>query len=250
MTEINLYFMRHSLSCVNYEKSNKITPDLKKNLHRDTPLTKCGKKFLERNKYKMFLPKFDIILSSPLMRAIQTSYEFIKKNNKISLIPHISKVSDGKDGRKNKPSNNPLPKEEQIKFMKLYDPKFKEDKIDYSYLNKNNPINFSEIDKDKCLKWIKRNLNSLCKKNKVRSNKKSINIFIGCHSKTLKILLNLEDDDKVLNNDIVHVYMKDGKEIFTKKINIKVKDDVKKCKIKSKEEDEYCGLTYYAHNQE
>ena len=136
--QVNVYFMRHGFSCANAASrySTHFGSALTTLLKRDPPLTEWG---AAMNKSDPGLAELinkiepDIVICSPLLRAIETAYwstRNTKYKGKIYVVPFIGEMPN------KLPTNNPRTISNQKEKLKKLSVKLS--KIDFSYVKPGN----------------------------------------------------------------------------------------------------------------
>ena len=180
MNIINLYMIRHGLSCCNILHHKDLNLSLLNTIHKDPLLTIKGRdQSLRAGKYlENKIPKIDIVLSSSLIRAIETA-TCMFPNNEVHTIPYICEKNPSLE-------NTPYDSHKQLKRVNMF------------LENKNKNIKFNKEKKGMSqsnlslfLKYLKDNY-SIEK-----------NIAVVTHSNFLMEILNIEN--RMNNNSVFKV---------------------------------------------
>ena len=151
---IKLFFIRHGFSCANYHKRKKSL--IKHHIFiRDPKLTNVGIDDLTNYKSKIdkLIPNPTYVLSSNLLRSIQTARLLFPEKNVI-VSPYIGETGFGLDNKPSAPSN-------QLRYVS---------NVNYKYLDESGEKSVSELDRlfknrskdydkpdfGKFLKWLDR----------------------------------------------------------------------------------------------
>lgn len=162
--KVTIHFYRHGESEANVTQHQMKCGDVRHLLMRDPVLTKAGvdKSVESQND----APEVDIILSSQLLRAIQTAlYTYPKKF--VHVVPFLNELGCGLD-------NSPLDNIHQKNILK-------NDFYRVEYTNNHNEKNFIEYLKVHILPRF--------------SNKNNINVAMFTHSRLMRKYLNKSMDD-------------------------------------------------------
>lgn len=233
-TIINFYFIRHGLSCYNAIKSEVINDkwDGDKERASDPHLTNIGAynsiisgEWL----YKKINNNFDMVFSSPLIRAMETAQLMSLRKNKVFVVPYLRELDEhsfDKYSRKSirkmlsNPAYKKISKKNQKKQLKKNLMWYYKGKRMYKFYH---PEKYNTVGDIKCFidyfyKYFYNKLN----------NKMEYNILIITHSGVLKDYYN----KSFKNNDGFCLKIKDKKIIKQKRLHnpnisyIKSLDDI------------------------
>lgn len=179
---VNIFYIRHAYSCSNIMKHRNEDKSFQV---PDPLLTNIGVTNSKSSMVKDHIKGIDMVISSTLMRAMETAYFMFPYVNRIHIYPFISEIGSS-------PSNTPL--DEQNKYL---DPKL------VRKLNRNEVSHIldRETNIDKFLNILGKSMHKYIDK-----NKKKINIVVVTHSGFIKRNIKSgtvnEEIHKVRNNSV------------------------------------------------
>lgn len=186
---VDIVYIRHGLSCSNaIQEYGKLTDKMKLLFYGDPPLTQFSVNNIKtiQNK-KVKTSTVDILLSSVLLRAIQTGLHLFPKK-KMHIVPYIKESVLG-------PTNNVKSLEYQKKFLKGA-----KNRIDYNYVAKDSKyLSFANKSSHAMfINWLSKELPNLIKMYGL-DKRKRIKIAVVTHSIYMKKNLSETKVDKPFN---------------------------------------------------
>lgn len=186
---VDIVYIRHGLSCSNaIQEYGNITDKMKLLFYGDPPLTQYSVNNIKgiQNK-KVKTSTVDILLSSVLLRAIQTGLHLFPKK-KMHVIPYVKEAVIG-------PTNNIKSIEYQHKMLKSM-----KNRVDYSYVAKDGKyLSFAnKSNHTMFINWLSKELPNLIKMYGLEKRKK-IKIAVVTHSFYMKKHLSETKVDKPFN---------------------------------------------------
>lgn len=193
--KVDLIFIRHGLSCTNVIKSyNSFVHQVKRLSYTDPQVTHFGELDINKLAKTKILPKPDIILSSCLLRAMETAaFTFPSNEKQIFVTPFIKEMGPTA-------GNQPGTVESQRKrFNNRIDGKNSSDRLNYSFaIDRDSKFikECFESNLSSFLKWLEVSLPYLLVANNLSMNRKKIVIAIVTHSNFMKKFLRSKATDK------------------------------------------------------
>jgi len=183
--KIDLILIRHQQSCNNkVAQLESRLSQWKRAFYPDPPITHYGMQQLKAIQDRVdFENDVDLVLSSPMLRAIQTAVELFPKKQ-IWITPF---TKENHSGVSNKPST--------IGRQKTFFNKQDWNRLHYDYVC-NERKEFSEdafeSNFNKFLKWLEKHLQELIKHSHLDTSKRKLTIALTGHSGVMQEVLGLE----------------------------------------------------------
>lgn len=217
---LNFYFIRHGLSCYNAIKNQNVYEkwDGDKERASDPHLTNIGVynsiltgKWL---KQKIGDNRFDIVFSSPLIRAMETAQLTSLRKNKVRVVPYLREIDEHSSNKNSKKSIKKMLSNPAYKKLKLKIQKKRLNKHKLLYYKNRKMYKFYDTKKYNKVGDINNFLNYFYKYfYKTLPNKEYINILIVSHAGVLKDYYKKSFN----NNDGFYIRMNTEKQILKKK---------------------------------
>lgn len=220
---LKFYFIRHGLSCYNAIKNKNVYEkwDGDKEKASDPHLTNIGVynsiltgKWL---KQKIGDSKFDMVFSSPLIRAMETAQLTSLRKNKVKVVPYLREIDEHSTNKNSKKSIKKMLINPAYKKLDLHIQKKRLNKYKLFYYKNRKMYKFYDVKKYNKVGDINKFLNYFYNKFYKKLYKKEfVNILIVSHAGVLKDYYKKSFG----NNDGFYIIMNDKKQIIkTKSIN-------------------------------
>lgn len=219
---INIYFIRHALSCANVLSMG--NTGFLQGLHQDPLLSNFG---LEKSRemaplMKKNLPVFDYVLSSSLLRAMETAHAMLPQYQ-IYVVPYVSETGNGPINFENKPMSI----ERQKETLKYWNPSALT-KLEFKWGNSEGKTGRTKPNYPKFLRWVQKTI--------IPNNQKpEINIAVFTHSNSMKRYLKPGQSIEVGDNNYYNnAVILQRYNIMNGQLVLNPCYDKRNCKFKSK----------------